>query len=174
MKIIQKTASIVLFTIMVISSTMPAMAASDSQSFSFDSLYQSILGVSMKSPVQDASIQSDSVSATAVASNTKIAIKNSNRTMIVSATGYSSTESQTDSTPFITASQTYVRDGIVAANFLPFGTAIKIPDIYGDKIFVVEDRMNQRYTNRIDVWFPETGLALKFGLKKAIKIEIVS
>jgi len=50
-------------------------------------------------------------------------------------TGYSSTFAQTDDTPFITANGTYVHDGIVANNGLPFGTQIKIPDIYGDKVF---------------------------------------
>ena len=64
------------------------------------------------------------------------------KTYIVEASGYSSTHDQTDDTPFITASGTYVRDGVVAANFLPIGTVIKIPDLYGNKTFVVEDRMN--------------------------------
>ena len=92
---------------------------------------------------------------------------------VVTATAYSSTVDQTDDTPFITASGTYVRDGIIAANFLPFGTAIKIPDIYGDKIFIVEDRMNKRYWFRVDIWFPERQMAKEFGIKK-IRIEIVS
>ena len=91
----------------------------------------------------------------------------------VTATGYSSTKNQTDSTPFITASGTHVRDGVIAANFLPIGTVIKIPEVFGNKTFVVEDRMNQRYQNRIDVWFPEIESAREFGLKK-VKIEIVS
>ena len=39
-------------------------------------------------------------------------------TKIVTITAYSSTPDQTDSTPFITAYNTFVRDGIVAANFL--------------------------------------------------------
>ena len=95
------------------------------------------------------------------------------REYVVTATAYSSTVDQTDDTPFITASGTYVRDGIVAANFLPFGTAIKIPDIYGDKVFVVEDRMNKRYWHRVDIWFPERQSALEFGIKQ-IRIEIVS
>jgi len=95
------------------------------------------------------------------------------KTYIVRATAYSSTVDQTDSTPFITASGTYVRDGIIAANFLPFGTTVRIPEIYGDKVFVVEDRMNQRYWHNIDIWFPERGLAKEFGARK-VKIEIVS
>ena len=93
---------------------------------------------------------------------------------VVTATAYSSTKDQTDSTPFITASGAHVRDGVVAANFLPFGTMVKMPELFGDKIFVVEDRMNQRYqTGRIDVWFPDRGMAKEFGIKK-VKIEIIS
>ena len=94
------------------------------------------------------------------------------KTMVVVATAYSSTPDQTDSTPFITAWNTRVRDGIIAANFLPFGTRIRVPEIFGDKIFVVEDRMHQRYHYRIDVWFPERQMAKKFGIKK-VKIEVV-
>lgn len=100
------------------------------------------------------------------------------KTHTVRATGYSSTPDQTDSTPFTTASGTRVRDGIIAANIyfngrrIPFGTLVRIPEIYGDKIFVVEDRMNIRYKNNIDIWFPERSLARTFGSKK-VTIEIV-
>jgi len=94
------------------------------------------------------------------------------RTMMVVATAYSSTLDQTDDTPFITAWNTPVRDGIIAANFLPFGTEIRIPEIFGNKVFVVEDRMNKRYWYQIDVWFPERELAKEFGVKK-VTIEII-
>lgn len=90
----------------------------------------------------------------------------------VELTAYSSTESQTDSTPFLAASGKRVHDGMVAANFLPFGTKIKIPALFGDKIFIVGDRMSKRFQNRIDVWFNDTEKAVKFGFKKAF-IEIV-
>jgi len=91
----------------------------------------------------------------------------------VETTAYSSTVDQTDSTPFITASGTTVRDGIVACNFLPFGTKIKFPEIYGDKIFIVEDRMNSRYTNnRIDIWFQTREESIDFGIKM-LKVEIL-
>ncbi len=79
------------------------------------------------------------------------------------ATGYSSTFDQTDETPFITASGTQVREGIVAANFLPFGTKIRLPELYGDKIFVVEDRMHPRKKYQVDIWFPNREDALNFG-----------
>ena len=81
-------------------------------------------------------------------------------------TAYSSTIGQTDSTPFITASGKNVADGIVANNMLPFGSKIRIPEIYGDKVFVVEDRMNKRKGGyHLDIWFPEYSQAKNFGAK---------
>ena len=51
-------------------------------------------------------------------------------------TAYSSTPDQTDATPFITANGTTVHDGIIAANWLKFGTRVRIPDMFGDKVFI--------------------------------------
>ncbi len=83
-------------------------------------------------------------------------------------TAYSSTIAQTDSTPFITANGTYVHDGIVANNGLPFGTEIRIPDIYGDKVFSVEDRMHwSKGSYQFDIWFPTYEQAKNFGVKYA-------
>ncbi len=87
-------------------------------------------------------------------------------------TAYSSTPDQTDDSPFITASNTHVRDGIVAANFLNFGTRIKIPSIFGDKIFTVEDRMARKNNGKIDIWFPARHLAKRFGIQEA-EVEIL-
>lgn len=87
-------------------------------------------------------------------------------------TAYSSTVDQTDSTPFITASGSHVRDGIVAANFLRFGAKVRFPDIYGDKIFVVEDRMNSRYPYRVDIWMRSREEAKQFGAK-IVLIEVI-
>ncbi|XOB42132.1 MAG: hypothetical protein ACKKMP_02050 [Candidatus Nealsonbacteria bacterium] len=89
------------------------------------------------------------------------------RELPVIITAYSSTESQTDDTPFITASGSCVRDGIVANNLLPFGTRIRIPEVYGDKIFVVEDRMNRKKGYyHVDVWLADYWQALSFGAKR--------
>jgi len=93
-------------------------------------------------------------------------------TYIVSATAYSSTVDQCDATPFITASGQHVRDGIIATNFLPFGTKVKIPDVYGDKVFEVQDRMNARYQTRVDVWMETRHEAIQFGLRQ-IEIEVL-
>lgn len=91
--------------------------------------------------------------------------------MMVSMTAYSSTPGQTDDSPFITANGSHVRDGIVAANFLPFGTKVKIPELYGDKVFSVEDRMNARYYYKIDIWMPTYEEAKAFGVKY-VEVEI--
>lgn len=94
------------------------------------------------------------------------------REIMIPVTAYSSTPDQTDDSPFVTAWGTRVRDGIVATNFLPFGTKIKIPEAFGDKIFVVEDRMNKRYWQKVDIWFPDRQSASGFGLK-ILKIQIL-
>ena len=88
------------------------------------------------------------------------------KTIKVMATAYSSTPDQTDDDPFITAAGTWVRDGIIANNLFPFGTRVRIPELYGDKIFVVEDRMNRRKGSyHIDIWFPSYWEAKNFGAK---------
>ncbi|RJQ13542.1 hypothetical protein C4553_03290 [Candidatus Parcubacteria bacterium] len=92
--------------------------------------------------------------------------------MWVTITAYSSTPEETDDTPFITAKGSYVRDGIVAANFLDFGTEIRIPELFGEKTFIVEDRMHDRFSDRVDIWFPEKELAKQFG-KRHTYIEVV-
>jgi len=95
------------------------------------------------------------------------------KTITVVITAYSSTPDQTDDSPFITASNKQVKDGIIANNMLPFGTKIKIPKLYGDKIFVVEDRMNKRMGNhRFDIWMPTESSALNFGVK-TVEIEVL-
>lgn len=87
-------------------------------------------------------------------------------------TAYSSREEETDNTPFITANGSNVAWGIIATNAYPFGTQVRFPELYGDQIFVVKDRMHSRYESRLDIWFPDHIRATKFGLKKT-KIEIV-
>ena len=87
-------------------------------------------------------------------------------------TAYSSTIDQTDASPFITASGTYVRDGVVACNFLKFGTRVRFPQLYGEKIFVVEDRMAPQNSHKMDVWFVTRWQAKHFGVKRA-KVEVL-
>lgn len=90
----------------------------------------------------------------------------------VTVTAYSSTVDQCDSTPFITANGTRVHDGIIAANFLRFGTKVRFPEYSGNKIYTVEDRMHQRFSNRADIWMITKKQAINFGAKR-LKIEIL-
>lgn len=101
-------------------------------------------------------------------------------TLTVVASAYSSTPHQTDDSPFITANGEHVYWGGVAANIIdtngrniPFGTKLMIPDLFGDQIFTINDRMNRRYKNNLDVWFSNTADAIEFG-RKTIKIVIVA
>lgn len=87
-------------------------------------------------------------------------------------TAYSSTPDQTDDTPFMTASGTHVRWGVVAANFLPIGTHVRLPDHYGDQVFVVEDRMNARYDKRLDIWMETREAARQWGLRR-VTLEVL-
>jgi len=89
----------------------------------------------------------------------------------VTATAYNSMVWQCDDTPWITASGTRCREGVIAANFLPLGTKVMIEG-FGNRVFIVEDRMNRRYTNRIDIWMRTYSGALKFG-RRQIKYYIV-
>lgn len=82
----------------------------------------------------------------------------------VRVTAYSSTYDQCDGSPFITASGTHVHDGTLASNCLPFGTKVRLPNYYGNKIFTVEDRLAPRLgCTTIDIWFPNRNSALQFG-----------
>lgn len=90
----------------------------------------------------------------------------------VRVTAYSSRPEETDDTPFITAAGTKTRPGVVAANWLPLGTKVRIPEIFGDRVFIVEDRMHKRNGDKLDVWFPTTEEALRFG-KQIARIEIL-
>ena len=96
------------------------------------------------------------------------------------ATAYNSDVRQTDSTPCITANgfdlcAFYQEKGYgntIAANFLPMGAQVRFPELFGDKVFIVRDRMNARYGyGRVDVWMPEHAEAKTFGAKYT-KMEI--
>jgi len=96
----------------------------------------------------------------------------SRRSVAVVITGYSSTQDQTDDTPFTTAWNTETRPGVVAANWLPLGTKIRIPELFGNQVFTVEDRMHPRNADKLDIWFQSREEALKFGVRKA-RVEIL-
>jgi len=77
----------------------------------------------------------------------KIAIKDPRWILNISVSAYNSLPAQTDSTPCITASGLDVcaryeklnDEDIIATNFwgLPFGTKVRFPKLFGDKIFTI-------------------------------------
>ncbi len=103
------------------------------------------------------------------------------RVIWVVVTAYSSDVAQTDSSPCIPANgynlcehyEKYGSGNSIAANFLSFDTQVKLPEVFGDKVFIVRDRMNARYNGqaRIDVWMPSREEAVRFGVK-TLKMEI--
>lgn len=117
-----------------------------------------------------------------------------NPRFVLRATGYNSLESQTDSTPFTTATGVRTRFGVVAVSRdllgdeFPYGSLVRIRDLgnyYNGRgagafqamldqqgLFIVEDTMHARKTNQIDVWFPEYGTAVTWGVRK-IEVELV-
>lgn len=88
------------------------------------------------------------------------------------ATAYTSSVDETDSNPFITASGSRTHPGTIAANFLPFGTKVKIPSHFGDRIFTVEDRMHKRFSDRVDIWMETKKEAFAFG-KRRVSVVVV-
>lgn len=92
-------------------------------------------------------------------------------------TAYNSEVGQCDATPCITANGFDVckhdKEDTIAMNGIKFGTKIRIPELFGDRVFVVRDRMNARYgSNRADIWMRDKADAKQFGVKVA-KVEVL-
>ncbi|WP_293912202.1 hypothetical protein [Deinococcus sp.] len=89
----------------------------------------------------------------------------------VSATAYSSDVGQTDNSPFVTATGTRVRPGVIALSrdllrTFPYGSRVTIQDAGGvlnGRVFIVEDTMNARLRNTIDVWMGSRRQAYQWG-----------
>lgn len=132
----------------------------------FLQLKQQELALVQKAEKEKAALLSAKTKALALsqkkATTQKVLIGNEPINVIV--TAYSSTPDQTDSSPFVTASNKRVRDGVVAANFLPFGTVVRFPNLFGEKEFIVEDRMKSN--TKVDIWFADRQSALRFGIKR--------
>jgi len=99
---------------------------------------------------------------------------------VVDATAYTSSPEETKpDDPFTTADGTHTHDGVLAANFLPFNSKVRIPELFGDKIFTVHDRMNARFNDRarylprVDVWMEKKPDMRQFGIHRKITIEVI-
>lgn len=94
--------------------------------------------------------------------------------VVVSA--YTSRIAETDSTPFITASNTTTRPGVIAlsrdllSHYTP-GAPFKYGDVVhlsGIGEFVVEDCMAGRWERRADIWFASLDDARRFGKRRVV------
>ncbi len=86
-------------------------------------------------------------------------------------TAYTSTEEETDDTPFLTASGDTVGPGTIACpSRLKFGTIIQIEN----RFFKCNDRMNARYrhTNHFDIWVESKAEAIAWG-RKTVQVSII-
>ncbi|GAA0517200.1 3D domain-containing protein [Deinococcus depolymerans] len=100
------------------------------------------------------------------------------KTAIARSTAYNSVPGQTDATPYITATGTRTRPGVVALSrdllrTFPYGTKVMIEDLSGKysnmlrgRVFVVEDTMAARKTNSVDVWMATRSEALNWGARQ--------
>ncbi|WP_425148057.1 hypothetical protein [Deinococcus sp.] len=105
------------------------------------------------------------------------AARSTGRSAVIRATAYTSSVAETDSTPFITATGTRVRPGVVALSGdllrrFPYGTRLMIEDLGGtysaflkDRVFVVEDTMNPRISGTLDIWMGNSYQANTWGVR---------
>jgi hypothetical protein len=112
--------------------------------------YSEVLGKSITCPIDVKEVNETSLSQIYLTKNTKNNFPVAAQAIL---TAYNSEVGQTDDTPFITASGDRVGYGVIAANWLPFGTKVVIPELFGKDVFIVKDRMNKRFndTNKIDI-----------------------
>ena len=83
----------------------------------------------------------------------------------VDVTWYTSSVRETDSTPFITADGSQVRDGIIAVSHnlldhFEYGDSLYVKDLGW---FEVRDCMHRQWKNRIDIWCDDRDYALQNG-----------
>lgn len=95
------------------------------------------------------------------------------KTFYLTVTAYSSTVDQCDGDPFTTASGETVHDGIIAYNYLPFGTKVRFPEVFPGKVFEVQDRLRSGASIYLaDIWMETREEAIQWGAK-VLKIEIL-
>jgi len=96
------------------------------------------------------------------------------RSFYSTVTAYSSSPDETSGDPFITASGARTESGVLAHQYLPFGTKVRFPDQFGEKIFVVQDRLHERHTSyyHFDMWSFSKAEAKVWGARQ-IRVEIL-
>jgi 3D (Asp-Asp-Asp) domain-containing protein len=94
----------------------------------------------------------------------------------VTVTAYSPTEEECGPNPQVTASMARPRPGIVAVSRdlfdqgWVFGKKVYVK---GHGVFEIADLMSRRYTERMDIFFPDTDKARQFG-KKQVTVALLA
>jgi 3D (Asp-Asp-Asp) domain-containing protein len=114
------------------------------------------------------------------------------RSYVLKSTAYNSMVSQTDRTPFITATGARTRFGVIALSrdmlrTIPYGSLVKIEDLgawgsgrgrgkynrmLSSVTFQVEDTMHPRKVRTVDVWFYSRSQAMQWGARQ-VKLTVV-
>lgn len=115
------------------------------------------------------------------------------RVLILKSTAYTSSPRETDNTPKVTATGAQTHLGVIAVSSdllgtdLPYGSIVRLEDLgnwkngagvgqfsglLSGQLFVVEDTMNPRKRQQIDIWMPDRALALRFGVRR-IQLTVV-
>lgn len=94
------------------------------------------------------------------------------RRVAVTATAYSSTKDQTWGDPFMAYC------GPVGPGTVALSRDLFHPDLCGatvyldDRAYVVNDKMGSGWRNRVDVWMPSRGAALRHGVRRRVVLEV--
>ena len=94
----------------------------------------------------------------------------------IKVTSYNNVPNQTDSTPNITASNRPVYEGSVALSRDFFKKGVRYGDLLYidcfDSWYIIEDKMNARFTNRVDIFLFDKDLSQ--GINKNCNIQVIS
>ncbi len=132
-------------------------------------------------PITPATVSAPSAEQAATSPFTELAVRRTTAaSRVVKATAYNSEVGQTDNSPFITATGTRVRPGVIALSrdllrIFPYGTRVTLQDSAGllrGRTFIVEDTMNVRMANTVDIWMGSRAQALRWG-SRTVKITAV-
>jgi 3D (Asp-Asp-Asp) domain-containing protein len=122
----------------------------------------------------------------------KVSAMRSLASFVLKSTAYNSHPSQTDRTPFITATGARTRFGVIALSrdmlrSVPYGSLVRIEDMgswasgrgrgqynrmLSGVLFQVEDTMHPRKLRTVDVWFRSRSQAIQWGARQ-VKLTIV-
>ena len=96
-------------------------------------------------------------------SNDIVSEANSEYVVVAEVTAYTASDEECGKSDGITASGVRAIEGItIAADDLPFGTEVTIQG----RNYVVQDRFDGGYHNRIDIFMEDSEAAMEFGRKK--------